>query len=153
MSKTIFMQHDSQGVARPFSEEDKDLSKSFETNQVQKHVVSGVSKPRSLAQIRTYWACCSYIADNIHENDPDQIFWRTKDLVDRQIRIALHFVDKDKTIVCGDKVIFSYRSISFENLKHIESFGYFDPAFDLLAKKIGLDKETLVENVKKLMGV
>lgn len=153
MSKTIIYQHDIHGNPKPYSEEDKELSKSFMPNQIVKHVVSGVTKPRSLAQLRTYWACCKYVSDNIREDDFDKRFWSNKDLVDRQIRAALHFIDPDKTIVRGQEVIVCYRSISFENLHHIESFGYFDPAFELLAKKIGLDKETLVENVKRQMGV
>ena len=159
MSEIIFYQHDQYGGTSPFSEEDKERSKSFKANQICKHVVTGRVDERSLRQIRTFFACCQYVADNVKEYDlnhpkyNDWSHWNTKDKVASQVKVALHFIDDSKTIVTGKKVVFYYRSISFKNLKHLEACAFFDKGFPLLGLRIGLTEDELVVNVKKLMGV
>lgn len=129
---------------KPYSQEDLDELKGFHPNQLVRVKVYGTTKERSLQQLRLYWMCCTKVADNIEDYR-----WNTKDKTDFQCRVALHFVDPNITVVRPDgQVMFKYRSISFANLKHIEACRYFDRAFEIMAVKIDVTVEKLLEYVK-----
>lgn len=146
------------GMIKPFSMEDKEALKVFKPNQLLKLKISGIKKERSVIQLRLFFACCNYVANNIKEfdlNHPKFIngsYWNTKEKVAFQIKVALHFVDESKTIVYQDRIVFHYRSISFKNLQHLEACLFFDRAYPLLSSRIGLNEIELVEAAKQLIG-
>jgi len=89
-----------------------------------------------------FWACCRTVAENTE--DPA---WSTKDKVCFQVKVALHFVDPNMIAVRPDgTVVFQYRSISFRELKHIEANRIFDRSWEVMAAKIGITVEQLLEN-------
>jgi len=123
----------------PFSEEDAEQLKDYYPNQILRVMVWGTTKERSLIQLRLYWVCCTKVSNNT-----DDMMWNTKKKTDFSCRVALHFVDPEMTAVRPDGMVqFKYRSISFDNLKHIEACNYFDRAFEIMAKKIGVTVEKL----------
>lgn len=126
----------------PFSQEDLDLAKEYKPNQIVKNKITGVEKPRSLKQLRTYWRCCTTVANN--NETPG---WQTKKQVDFQCRVELRFYDPELIIALQDgSIAFHYRSIAIKNLKHIEACGYFDDALAIMAKKIETTVEELIKN-------
>ena len=112
----------------------------FKVNQPVKGKVTGTTKKRSLQQLRLYWKLCTVVAENTNEEG-----YCTKELVDRRIRIALHFIDEKLTVVRGETVYFKYRSISFQNLKHAEATDFFNRAFKLMADYLSVDIDVLIE--------
>ena len=132
------------GKLVPFSEEDREALREYHHNQVVRVTVKGTRKQRSIRQLRLYWACCQTVADNTDDKQ-----WRNKDSVDFQCRVATHFVDPALIAVRTDGTVqFSYRSISFANLKHIEANHYFTRAFEVMAAKLGVSVEKLVSNAQ-----
>ena len=89
-----------------------------------------------------FWACCRTVAENT--NDPH---WNSADKVAKQIKVGLQFVDMQKTIVDPQgNVHFHYRSIAFRNLGHMEACRFFERAWPIMAKKIGVTEEKLLQN-------
>ena len=130
-----------ENILRPFSQEDQDGLKEYKENQVVRVKIQGAKKPRSLQQLRLFWVCCRMVAENT-ENP----HWNTKDKVAFQIKIALQLVDMDKTIVdARGNIHLHYRSIAFRNLAHMEACNFFDRAFDIMAKTLGMDRDTLLK--------
>ena len=131
------------GDWRPYSDEDVEKAKEYRPFQIVKSKTTGVKKPRSYKQLKTYFGCCRLVADN--NDDP---MWNTKEKVDFQCRVACHFVNPDLVAVKRDgTVVFKYRSISFANLGHIAACNYFERAFDVMAKKIGITVDVMMENL------
>jgi hypothetical protein len=141
----------------PKSDRDREQSKEYKLFQTVRNKVYGVRKQRSLAQLDLYFASCQFVADNT-----DHKQWNTKEKVDFQCRVAAHFVDPDLVVVKPDgTVLYSYRSIAFASLKHIEACHYFDQAFGAMTdflnkvawkhieKKITVDE--LISKVKESM--
>jgi len=155
--KTIALQNIN-GSLIPFSPEDKESLSSFKENQVLIAKVSGTMKGRSLEQLRTFMACCNFVANNVREYDlnspkyKDGAHWNTKEKVAFQIKVALHFVDESKMIVYQDRIVFHYRSLSFKNLKHLGACKFFDRGFPLLALRIGMTEDDMVAAAQSLMG-
>jgi len=113
--------------------------------------IKGAEKLRSLSQLKLYWATCKFTADNIPE-DPKYRYWKNKDSVDFQVRVALDFRDTSTLAVRPDgEVVFQYKSIALANLKHLSACDYFTRAFELMAKVLGMDKDKLIEAVQSTM--
>lgn len=129
------------GDLRPFSPEDKEVVKGFHTNQLLKTKISGIQKPRSVRQLRLFFACCRTVLENQEE-------WFHVDQVLKYVKVKLDFVDMQKSIVVGNRAIPHYRSISFKELKHMEATNFFNRAFDLLAKYIGITVDELLQNAE-----
>ena len=132
----------------PYGPESVDKTKEYRLNQIVNNKITGSTKERSLAQLGTYFAVCQAVADNT-----DHPRWNTKKKTDFQCRVETDFRDPDVVAVKknGD-VVFQYRSISFDNLKHIEACNYFDQAFAIMAKFLGVDVDTLIRMAKDNMG-
>lgn len=130
----------------PVSEADKDIVKEYKPNQIVKLKITGVQKPRSIKQIGTYFACCKLVSENTEDQK-----WNDYKKVDWQLRNRLQFFDHDLTLVINGNVQFKVRSISFKNLKHAEACNYFDRAFELMGKFLGVTAEVLVEEAKSRM--
>ena len=137
----------------PYQDEDREKSKAFKLFQIVRILVYGIKKERSLKQLNTYWSACGFIADNT-----DWPRWNTKDKVDFQCRVGAHFVDPDLVVVKKDgSVHFSYRSIAFKNLEHIDACNYFDQAYGIMVDfwnathEEKFDTDQWVEVVKRAM--
>jgi len=137
----------------PFGDNDREKSKAYKLFQVVRCLVYGVKKERSLKQLNAYWATCGFVADNT-----DWPRWNTKDKVDFQCRVGTNFIDPDLIVVKPDGSIhFSYRSIAFKNLEHIEACNYFDRAYGVMvdfwneSKKDKITVDELVSLVKSSM--
>lgn len=127
----------------PYSQEDLDELKDYKPNQLVRIKVYGTTKQRSLKQLKTYWRACTKTADNLND-----FRWNDKDKTDFQCRVALHFVDPKCTVVRPDGAVqFKYRSIAYDNLKHIEACRYFDRAFEIMALKLGKSIDDFLKNV------
>ena len=132
----------------PYGPDSVEKLKEYKDNQLVICRVSGSRKQRSLRQLGTYWAVCKTVADNT-----DNKQWNTKEKVDFQCRVKIHFVDPDLVVVKKNlDVVVQYRSISFANLKHMEACNYFDRAFELMAKFLDVDVDTLISMAKEQMG-
>jgi len=129
-------------VLYPFSSEDQEKLKGYKDNQVVKAKIQGAKRPRSYIQLKLYFACCKTVAENSSEQ-----MWNSKEKVDFNCRVACHFVNPDLVCVQKDGTVeFSYRSISFANLRHIEACNYFTQAFEVMAKKLNITKDNLLKN-------
>lgn len=126
----------------PVSLTDEEKIRDFPTSKTLRAEIYGVKKPRSLAQLNMYWATCQSVADNTDDKN-----WNTKEKVDFQCRVATNFVNLEETIVDPHgNVHFKYRSIAFKNLSHIDACDYFNRAWDIMAAKIGVTVDQLLEN-------
>jgi len=128
-------------VLYPYSPEDAHKLKNYSVNQVVHAKIKGVTKQRSYEQLRAYWAACKTVADNTESHG-----WQTKEQVDLQCRVALHFYDPTLIIAKPDgSIAVNYRSISFVNLKHIDACDYFTKSLEVMASKIGVAVKELIK--------
>jgi hypothetical protein len=140
--KEIFFQKIDNLTARALSPEDAEVWANYKDYQITRHCVYGVKHPRSVRQINTYFGSCRQVAEN---HDDHQ--WSTKEKVDFNTRVHLHFIDPEYTTVRvfeidGVKLrvpVYRYRSISFKNLGHIEACGFFSGAFEYHAEILGFE--------------
>lgn len=140
--KEVALQLQADGMLKPFTSEDLENIRDYKPFQILRAKLSGVKKPRSYDQLKAYWASCKTVADNL--DDP---MWNTKEQVDFHCRVHCKFYNPDLISVDPDgKIQFSYRSISYANLSHIEACDYFTKAFDLMADRLGITKEQLIKN-------
>ena len=126
-------------ILYPFTEEDRDKIREFKRFQVLRAKLYGVKKPRSLEQLALYWVCCKTVADNLED--------KTKEQIDFEVKIALKDI-KSFRVVQGITYI-EVGSISFANLDHLEACNFFDRAFPVMAKMIGITAEELLQNTPK----
>lgn len=146
--KELAMQKSSRGFWVPYSLDDQDISSEFKPNQICRVKVYGFKKERSLPQLNTFWACCQLVADNTEDQN-----WITREKVAMQVKVNLQFVDLNRSIVDSHGVFHSfYRSIAIKNLPHMESCRFFDRAFEVLAKKLGITVDKLIEEAKLRMN-
>lgn len=126
---------------------DAEKVKAYKPNQIVTIKVKGAKKPRSVLQLNTYWACCNTTAENT-----ENVQWNTKEKVDFQCRVGLHFVNPDLVVVKPDGTVqFQYRSIAFKNLGHMAACNYFDRALEYQAKFLGCTVDQLVAMAKEGM--
>ena len=129
----------------PFTERDRDEAADFKKNQVVILQVRAIRKIPSIEQLGLYWSACTLFAENTEDRN-----FKTKDMVSEQLKVALNFVDLNKSFVDKHGNFHPhYMSISFDNLKQIERTKYVDRAFDQLAEWMGTDRETLVFEAKE----
>jgi len=139
----VFVQRKVNNLA-PISIGDEEKILSLPTDKVLRVKVYKVKNPRSVRQMNMFWATCQTVADNTEDK-----YWNTKDKVAFQCKVALNFVNLNETIVDPQgNVHFSYRSISFDELPHIEACDFFNRAWEIMAAKIGIEVETLLENTQ-----
>ena len=126
----------------PFSKEDEERMKEYPENQIIKAKTYGVTIPRSYEQLKLYFACCQKVADNT--NDPS---WNSKENVDFQCRVACRIIDK--MLVVDGIVNVIPGSIGYDKLSHLQACNYFDRAFEIMAKKIGVTVDELTAEAKQ----
>jgi len=133
------LQLNDNNILYPFTEEDRGKIREFKKFQVLRAKLYGVKKPRSLEQLALYWVCCKTVADNLED--------KTKEQIDFEVKIALKYIKSFRVV--GGVTFIEVGSISFANLPHIESCAFFDRAFPVLAKMIGVTTEELLQNAPK----
>lgn len=125
----------------PYSDRDQDEAAAYRPNQIVTLRVSGVQKNPSVRQLGLFWSACTLMAENTDDRN-----FRDKDMVARQLKVALNFVDLNRSFVDKHGSFHPfYMSISFANLRQIERTRFIDRAFDQLAEWMGIDRDTLVE--------
>ena len=128
-------------VFHPFSVEDEIKMCGYTENQIINAKTTGVKIPRSYEQLKLYFACCQKVAENTNDDK-----WETKEDVDRNCRIACRFI-KDPVVQKG-VVYMELRSISYNELPHLKACNFFDRAFEIMAKKIGVTVDELTDEAK-----
>ena len=118
------------------SKDDQEALKNFLPNQILRAKLTGVKKPRSLRQLGLYWACCRAVARNMEG--------KTEEDIDFDVKMELKHI-KAFRIVKGVTIV-EVDSISFVNLPHLEACNFFDRAFPVMAKMIGVTTEDLLKN-------
>ena len=121
----------------PFSIEDLDKIKEFFENQPIRAKLYGVKKPRSYKQLKTYWGGCHVVADNLDGATPEE--------VDFDIKVQLRHIKRFK-IVNGVTIV-EVDSISYSRLDHLEACNFFDRAFPVMAKMIGVTVDELMQAI------
>lgn len=128
----------------PYTDQDRDEVAVFKKNQIVTINVAGTKKAPSVKQMNLYWATCRLFAEN-----SDSQHFNTKDKVDSQCRVALNFIDMNRSFVDPQGNFHpKYYSISFDNLKQIERTRYFDRAFDQMAEWMGVGCDELIREAK-----
>lgn len=123
------------------------LKGSYKLFQQLRAKLYGVKKPRSVAQLNTYWSAAGFVAGQVsdHQNQFD------KEDIDFQVKVK---VAKKKPALIKRYIFqnnimhIAYISISFENLSHLEACRFFDVAFKELADMVGMEVEEFIEVVK-----
>ncbi len=136
----VALQINSDGTLKPYALEDREALSDFMPNQIVRAKITGATKARSYPQLKLYFVICKIVADNL--DDPE---WSDKNKVSFQVKVALRFYDRDKSIVdeYGTRHIV-WRSVSYKNLKHLEACNYFNKAYDFLSDKLGCSVEELL---------
>jgi len=142
MIKIVFQKRGN--TLTPFSQEDTEKLSRFKNRQIVTGSISGTTKERSLRQLRLFFACCRTIVENTQD-----VNWDNVDKVKNQIKVKLQFIDLNKSTVVNNVFYPHYRSISFEELKFMEANTFFDRAFPIMAKKIGITVDELLENAER----
>ena len=125
-------------VLYPFSQEDKDRLREFKDNQILRARLTGAKKPRSLIQLNLYWALCSIVASNLEG--------MSKEDVDFEVKLKLKHIQAFR-VVKGVTYV-ELGSIAFRNLDHIESCGFFNRAWPVMAKMISVSEDELLSIAK-----
>ena len=131
----------------PFSKEDEERMKEYPENQIIKAKTYGITIPRSYEQLKLYFACCQKVADNLDQDNPKNAQWLTKEDVDFQCRVQCKLIDYIR-VVRGVAYI-QVGSISYGTLSHLQACNYFDRAFEIMAKKIGVTVDELTAEAKQ----
>jgi hypothetical protein len=135
----------------PHSDEDHEQTKAYKLFQVVKANVFGITKPRSLTQLRTYWAVCGVVSELV--SDEHNTF--DKDDIDFEIKIQA--AKKKPALIKRYKMVsgivyMEHISISFENMKHLEACKFFDIAYPILGDMVGMEVDALIALAKSKMG-
>ena len=126
----------------PYTPEDTAKAKCFPVNKILDATIEGAKQAPSKRQLNSYFSACSIVSDNTE--DPD---WKYPDYVDDNVRLICRHV---RIVVEGDKTYMEKRSLSFDEFPdHHERNVFFNRAFEVLADKIGLSVEELMEAVKR----
>ena len=101
-----------------------------------------IVKPRSVAQLRMYWAMCSLVAMNHAE-------LQTREQVDQALRLLTGHVDLVKV---GDKVLKLPRRIAFSTLSQDEWTEYLSRAKDAVCEHLlpGVDGDEIQNEILRL---
>ena len=123
--------------------DDIELFRAYEVNQILRAKLTGHRKPRSVLQLRLYWAVCNQVAQLLsdHENQ----FTRNDIDFEVKIRVAKKHPSMIRRFkLVGGIVYMEPISISFANMPHLEACNYFDFAFGVMADMIGTTVDELL---------
>ena len=123
--------------------DDMELFKAYEVNQILRAKLTGHKKPRSVLQLRLYWAVCNQIAQLLsdHENQ----FTRNDVDFEVKIKVAKKHPSMIRRFKSVDGIVYMEPiSISFQNMPHLEATKFFDFAFPIMASMVGTTVEELL---------
>ena len=128
--------------------EDMELFKTYEVNQILRAKLTGHKKPRSVLQLRLYWAVCNQVAQLLsdHENQ----FTRNDVDFEVKIKVAKKHPSMIRRFKSVDGIVYMEPiSIAFQNMPHLIACNYFDFAFSIMAGMAGTTVDKLLaENVE-----
>ncbi len=137
----IAAQFGDERVLKPYSVEDYDALGEYHKNQLIRIKTYGVQKERSYQQLKLFWACCRKVAENTEATN-----WNTKEKAAESVKLNLHF-SKGYVVYNGAVQVIT-RSISYKNLRHMEACNFFDRAFPVMAKVIGVSVDELLKEAQ-----
>jgi len=124
----------------PFDPESAETAKEYYENQPVRAKITGIKKPRSYQQLKAYWKSCEIVSENLERFvDKYDADWET--------RVQLKHIGR--MTVQGNKVMVEVESISYSRLDHLEANRYFDRAFELHAKWLGISTDELFKQTKE----
>ena len=126
-------------VIYPFDPESAEQMKAFCEFQPFRAKCTGIKKPRSYQQLKGYWASCQIVADHFDK-------FEDKEAVDFETKVQLKFFNR--ITVSGNKVVVEVCSISYANLDHARANNYFNRAFALHARWLGIPKDELLKEAE-----
>ena len=135
----------------PYGDEAEEKSKEFTLYQILESKITGTKRERSLAELNLYWKCCGLVAELL--SDHNKIL--NKQDVDFEIktRIAKDNPSMIKRFKMIDGILYIEPiSISFANMKRLESRKYFPKAFPMLADMVEMTEDELIAQAKARMG-
>jgi hypothetical protein len=109
-----------------FAPDDADAQASCKRIPVGTTVRCEITRPRSVPQLRHYWALCALVAQN-HET------LQTREQVDQALRILTGHVD---IVKLGDQVVQLPRRIAFAKLSQDEWAAYLSRAKDAVVQHL-----------------
>ena len=130
------------GALHPYSVEDADALKEYKLNQIVSIKIKGVKKERSYRQLKMFWAACRQVANNTE--DPG---WDNEDKVSEQVKIDLKYIDYWMHV--KGALVIKTGSISYAKLSHLEACRFFDRAWPIMAKKIGITVDELLAEAER----
>jgi len=126
----------------PYTPEDTAKAKCFPVNKIVDATIEGAKQAPSLRQNNTFYSACSIVS----ENSDDKQWQHPEDVVINVKMICRHV----RIVIEGDKTYAEPRSLSFDKFPDWhERNVFFNRAFEVLADKIGLSVEELMEAVKR----
>jgi len=139
----IAIQAQQNGTLKPFSREDAEALKNFKPNQILRAKISGVRKQRSVPQNRMLHACLRCVADNTTDTH-----WNSIEKAKIQLKHALHFY-KATVVLPDGSIHFELDSFAFDNLSQMDANKVCDRSWPILADKLGVKVEELLENSER----
>jgi len=127
----------------PFSEESRELLKTFKINQIVKAKISGIRKEASVPQFRMFHACMRTVADNTSD-----IQWNDLIKVKVQLKHLLNFY-KSTVVLPDGSIHFELDSFAFSNYSKVFKEKIIDRSLPILAKKIGITVDELLINCER----
>ncbi len=103
-----------------------------------------IARPRSLQQLRYYWALCALVASNHAE-------LQTREQVDQAIRILAGHVD---IVSVGTKFIQIPKRIAFSHLKQVEWQKYLELTKDVVMRDLlpGVELQDIEDEIARMIG-
>ena len=138
MKEAVFQRKDKTLV--PFSEEDLEAIKAFHENQPIKVKMIGVEAPRSYLQLSMYKKLCRVVAGNLDGQSMED--------VDFFVKVELKHLKGFRVMPNGATFI-EVDSVGYASLKHLEACKFFDRAWPVMAKMIGVTVDELLKNANK----
>ena len=135
--QTIIMQKKGNRLVPVYQSDLDELKKVKDGRQVKITLDKSIS-PRSLKQLKLYWACIKQLVDN-SENEE----FMTINAVHLWLKIKLKFLDGFKKI--GGVVFILLKSISYRNIDSEEATEYISNSIRLIAEELGVSVEELTK--------
>ena len=125
-----------------FAPDDDDAARSVKRIPLGTTVRCEIVKPRSVQQLRMYWAMCSLVAMNHAE-------LQTREQVDQALRLLTGHVDLVKV---GDQVLQLPRRIAFSKLSQDEWAEYLSRAKDAVCEHLlpGVDGNEITNEILRI---
>lgn len=130
------------GKPVPYDVEDKMAWGNYPENMITVHRVRGSRKQRSWQQHKMFMGLIRKVSENARDTN-----WNTYEKAKFNLKVQLHFVDDEVTIVIDKEVKFKYSSFSYDNINHMDFCGVFERSIPILAAVLGNTEEELLGEI------